>query len=154
FHLLGALALPAAVLIAIHGLLREARRAEMLVTVLATAAVAALAAWAARGLYADASPLGQLASGVTRVLRQPRDMQAAVLFTWRHAGDLWSHVVQMGPLSLVVAAALATALPSRAWLATPAGRFLGVAALTLYAPAFLIGEGNLGAARNWDLFAA
>ena len=154
FHLLGALALPAAALLVIQGLNRAERRVEMLATVAATVAAGALAAWAARGIYAEGSPLAQLASGVTRVLRQPRDMQAAVFFTWRHAGDLWSHVVQMGPLSLVVTALLVSALPSRAWLGTPAGRFLGVAAVTLYAPALLVGEGNLGAARNWDLFAA
>src|SRR5262249_36767093 len=39
-------------------------------------------------------------------------------------------------------------------LATASGRFLGLAAITMYAPALLTGPGNLGAARNWDLFAA
>jgi Flp pilus assembly protein TadD len=48
---------------------------------------------------------------------------------------------------------LALVLPSRAWLRTPGGRFALVTALAGYAPALIAGEGNLGAARNWDLFA-
>ena len=154
FHLLGALALPAAGLLAAHGLARRERRVEMLVTLAAFAATAAAIAWLARGLYPGGSPFAQLAAGVAKVLRQPRDMQAAVFFSGRHVADAWSHVAQMGPLSLAAVLLLAAGFPMRDTLASPSGRFLAVAAVTLYAPALLTGAGNLGAARNWDLFAA
>lgn len=154
FHLLGALALPAALLLVAHGLAQRDRRAEMLGTLAALALVTGAAAWVARGLYPGGSPFAQLATGVIRVLRQPRDMQAGVFFSARHLADAWSHVVQMGPLSLAAVAALVAVRPMRDAFASASGRFLGVAALTLYAPALLTGAGNLGAARNWDLFAA
>ena len=154
FHLLGALALPAAAFLALHGLSRRERRMEMLATLAGTAALVAVAAWTARGLYDAPSAFAPLAGGVTRVLFQPRDMQPEAIFSARRLADLWSHIVQMGPLSLVATTLLAACLPVRAVLATASGRFLGLAALTLYAPALLVGEGNLGAALNWDLFAA
>ena len=80
-------------------------------------------------------------------------MQVASLFSWRRAGDVWSHIVQMGPLSLVpvVLLVLVLGLPQR--LRGARGVFLLLAALGCYGPALLTGEGNLGAARNWDLFA-
>ena len=155
FHLLGALALPAAAVLVVHGLARRERRAEMLATLAVLAVVAAATAWAARGLYPGGSPFAQLAAGVLKVLRQPRDMQAGVFFSARHLADAWSHVVQMGPLSLVAVALLAGAVrPMRDALAGAGGRFLALAGVTMYAPALLTGAGNLGAARNWDLFAA
>jgi tetratricopeptide (TPR) repeat protein len=154
FHLLGALALPAAVLLVAHGLARRERRVEMLGTLAGFAAVAIAIAWLARGLYPGGSPFEQLAAGVGKILRQPRDMQASVFFSPRHLADAWSHVVQMGPLSLVAVLLLAAARPVRDALASPGARFLGIAAIVLYAPALLTGPGNLGAARNWDLFAA
>lgn len=154
FHLLGALALPAAAFLALHGLRRPERRGEMLATLAAAAVVVAALAWATRGLFAGASSFQPLAAGVNRVLLQPHDMRASAIFTLRRVADVWSHIVQMGPLSLVTVLLLAIALPTRAVLATASGKFLALAALTLYAPALLLGEGNLGAARNWDLFAA
>jgi tetratricopeptide (TPR) repeat protein len=154
FHLLGALALPAAAWLAAHGLARRERRTEMLWTLAAFAVVVSGVAWAARGLYPSGSPLMQLSAGVIKVLRQPRDMQASVFFSAAHLADAWSHIVQMGPLSLAVVALLAAARPLREQLASRSGRFLAIAAVTLYAPALLTGPGNLGAARNWDLFAA
>jgi tetratricopeptide (TPR) repeat protein len=126
----------------------------MLLTLAGFAALAAGVAWAVRGLYPDGSPFAQLAAGVLKVLRQPRDMQPGVFFSARHLADAWSHVVQMGPLSLVAVLLLVAARPLRAVLAGPGGRFLAIAAVTMYAPALLTGAGNLGAARNWDLFAA
>jgi tetratricopeptide (TPR) repeat protein len=141
-------------LLVAHGLARRERRAEMVLASVGALAVAAAAAWSVRELYPGGSPFAQLWDGVLRVMRQPRDMQAGVFFSGRHLADAWSHVVQMGPLSLAVTAVLVAALPSRAVLATPSGWFVGLAAITLYAPALLTGEGNLGAARNWDLFAA
>jgi Flp pilus assembly protein TadD len=154
FHLLGALALPAALLLAAEGLARRERSAGMLAAIAAAALVAGAIAWAVRGLYPGGSPFAQLASGVMKVLQQPHDMQAGVFFSLRHLADAWSHVVQMGPLSLVAVAVLVAVPPLRDALRTASGRFLALAALTLYAPALLIGAGNLGAARNWDLFAA
>ncbi|HXJ69510.1 MAG TPA: tetratricopeptide repeat protein [Verrucomicrobiae bacterium] len=154
FHLLGALAFPAALLLVVHGLARRERRAEMLATLAGLVIVAGAAAWMVRGLYPGGSPFAQLSAGVVKVLRQPRDMQAGVFFSARHLADAWSHSVQMGPLSLVSVAALVAVRPIRDALGTASGRFLALAALTLYAPALLTGAGNLGAARNWDLFAA
>src|SRR5262245_5477450 len=154
FHLVGALALPAAAFLALQGLRLPGRRLDMLATLAGTAVLVAVVAWAARGLYDAPSAFAPLAGGVTRVLFQPRDMQPEAIFSARRFADLWSHIVQMGPLSLVATALLAACLPARAVLATASGRFLALAALTLYAPALLLGEGNLGAARNWDLFAA
>ena len=154
FHLLGALALPAAALLAWHGLTRHDRRREMLATLAGLALATAAVTWAVRGLYPGASPFARLADGVMKVVQQPRDMQAGVFFSARHLADAWSHVVQMGPLSLVAAVLLVGARPLRGTLAGASGRFLAVAAITLYAPALLTGAGNLGAARNWDLFAA
>src|SRR5262249_54980674 len=151
---LGALALPAAALLAVHGLADRTRRAEMLWTLGALAGVTATVAWAARGLYPGGSPLSQLVDGVMKVLRQPRDMQASAFFSPPHLADAWSHIVQMGPLSLVAVLLLAAARPVRDALGSPSGRFLAITAVTLYAPALLTGPGNLGAARNWDLFAA
>jgi tetratricopeptide (TPR) repeat protein len=154
FHLLGALALPAAALLVAHGLRRPGKRAEMLITLAGAIALGAAAAWLARGLYAGGSPFAAFETGVRNVLQQPRDMQASAIFTLRRLADVWSHVVQVGPLSLVAALLLAVLLPVREVLRRPSGRFLALAAITLYAPALLLGEGNLGAARNWDLFAA
>src|SRR5580765_5079005 len=51
FHLLGALALPAALLLVAHGLAHRERRVEMLWTLAALAVVVTAAAWAVRGLY-------------------------------------------------------------------------------------------------------
>src|SRR5215471_16639995 len=154
FHLLGALALPAALVLVAHGLWRRERRAGMLVTLAGLVLVAGTIAWVVRGLYPGGSPFAQLAAGVMKILRQPRDMQAGVFFSTRHLADAWSHVVQMGPLSLVAVLLLVAVSPLRDTLVSPGGRFRGLGAVTLYAPAFLIGAGNLGAARNWDLFAA
>jgi len=154
FHLLGALALPAAAVLAVHGLARRERRVEMLLTLVALVAAAGAIAWAARGLYAGGSPFAPLANGVLKIVQQPRDMQAGVFFSARHLADAWSHIVQMGPLSLVAVVLLVAARALRATLVGASGRFLGLAAITLYAPALLTGAGNLGAARNWDLFAA
>jgi hypothetical protein len=154
FHLLGALALPAAAVLVWHGLTRHDRRREMLATLAVLALATAAVSWAVRGLYPGASPFAQLADGVMKVVQQPRDMQAGVFFSARHLADAWSHVVQMGPLSLVAVVLLVVARPLRGTLAGASGRFLAVAAITLYAPALLTGAGNLGAARNWDLFAA
>jgi tetratricopeptide (TPR) repeat protein len=154
FHLLGALALPSALLLAAHGLARRERRVEMLGALAGLVLVAGAIAWAVRGLYPGGSPFAQLASGVMRVLAQPRDMQAGVFLSARHLADVWGHVVQMGPLSIVAVAALVALRPMRDALASPSGRFLALAAVTLYGPVLLIGAGNLGAARNWDLFAA
>jgi tetratricopeptide (TPR) repeat protein len=150
---LGALlALPALVL-AVHGLAARERRGAMLATLAATLAAGVLAGSLARGLYAGGSPWGQLADGIQRVLTQPRDMQAASLFSWRRAGDVWSHIVQMGPLSIVPVALLTLVLGVPQRLRGVRGAFLLLAALGCYGPALLTGEGNLGAARNWDLFA-
>ena len=154
FHLLGALALPAAALLVAHGLTHRERRREMLVTLAVAAAVALSIAWIVRGLYPGGSPFAQLWAGVLKVVQQPRDMQPGVFLSARHLADAWSHVVQMGPLSLVAVILLVVARPMRETLASASGRFLGAAAITLYAPALLTGPGNLGAARNWDLFAA
>lgn len=154
FHLLGALMLPAALYLVGHGLQRPGKRAGMLATLAGTLLLGATAAWLARGLYAGGSPFAAFETAVRNVLQQPRDMQASAIFTTRRLADVWSHIVQMGPLSLVAATLLAPALPFGAVLRTAGGRFLALAALTLYAPALLLGEGNLGAARNWDLFAA
>jgi len=154
FHLLGALALPAALVLVAHGLSSRGRRVEMLVALAGLVIVAAAIAWVVRGLYPGGSPFAQLVSGVMKILEQPHDMQAGVFFSTRHLADAWSHVVQMGPLSLVAVMLLVAARPLRETLATASGRFLGIAAVTLYAPALLTGPGNLGAARNWDLFAA
>jgi len=153
FHLLGALlALPALVLV-VHGLASRERRGSMLATLAATLAAAALASWLVRDFYAGGSPLVQLADGVQRVLTQPLDMQVTSVLSWRRAGDVWSHIVQMGPLSLVPVALLALVLGVPHGLRDVRGVFLVVAALGCYGPALLTGEGNLGAARNWDLFA-
>jgi tetratricopeptide (TPR) repeat protein len=154
FHLLGALALPATAVLVAHGLARRDRRSEMLVTLAVATLATAAVIWAVHGLYPGGSPLAQLSDGVMKVVSQPRDMQAGVFFSARHLADAWSHVVQMGPLSLVAVLLLVAAHPLRGTLAHASGRFLGIAAITLYAPALLTGAGNLGAARNWDLFAA
>jgi tetratricopeptide (TPR) repeat protein len=154
FHLIGALALPAALSLIWHGLRRPERRTGMLVTLAIATALVAGIAWAARGLYGGAPAFATLVQGVQNVLFQPRDMRAESVFTLRRLADLWSHVVQMGPLSLVVTALLAAILPFGRVTQSASGRFLALAAITLYAPALLVGEGNLGAARNWDLFAA
>src|SRR5204862_6555869 len=130
------------------------RRAEMLWTLAALVVVTTAVAWAVRGLYPGGSPFAQLAAGVMKVLRQPRDMQAGVFFSARHLADARSHVVQMGPLSLVTVLLLVSVRPMRVALACASGRVLGLATLTLYAPALLSGAANLGAARNGDPFAA
>jgi Flp pilus assembly protein TadD len=91
---------------------------------------------------------------VRKVLENPRDMQAGAFFSPHHAGSAWSHLMLVGPLSLPVVAALCALLPCASLLRRPAGAFLAAGALALYGPMFLTGEGNLGAARNWDLFAA
>ncbi len=153
-HLLGALSLPPALLLVAYGLARRARRAEMAWTLAGAVLLVAGAAWAVRGLYPSGDAFGQLGDGILKVLRQPRDMQPGVFFAWRHVADAWSHAVQMGPLSLACVSLMALLLARRGWLVSPGGRFLVVAAITGYAPSLLTGEGNLGAARNWDLFAA
>ena len=153
FHLLGALLTVPALVLVVHGLAARERRGAMLATLAATLAAGVLAASLARGLYAGGSPWTQLLDGTLRVLTQPRDMQVAALFSWRRAGDVWSHIVQMGPLSLVPVALLALVLGLPQRLRGVRGVFLLLAALGCYGPALLTGEGNLGAARNWDLFA-
>ena len=108
FHLIGALALPASLYLVFQGLNRRERRQEMLVMLAATFVLVGVIAWAARGLYAGSSPFTALANGVVKVLFQPRDMQVASVFTFRRLADVWSHIVQMGPLSFVTTVLLAT----------------------------------------------
>src|SRR5262245_50916659 len=82
FHLLAALALPAAAWLGVQGLARRERRTEMLVTLGVLALVVGSLAWAVRGLYGGGSPFTQLAAGVLKVLQQPRDMQVSVFFSF------------------------------------------------------------------------
>lgn len=153
FHLLGALLVIPALVLVVHGLGARERRGAMLATLAATIVAGVLAAWAVRDLYAGGTPLSQLADGVRRVLTQPLDMKVTAVFSWRRVGDVWSHIVQMGPLSLVPVALLALVLGVPRSLRGVRGAFVLLAALGCYGPALLTGEGNLGAARNWDLFA-
>ena len=152
-HLLGGLAVVPALVLVVHGIRSRTRRDAMVWTVLGFLATALLAGALVQHWYPSGSPFRQFADGVTRVLTQPNDMRREVLWSWRRAADLWSHSVQMGPLSwgTVTVLALLLAPPWRRWGAR--GIFLLAAAVACYGPLFLTGEGNLGAARNWDLFA-
>jgi tetratricopeptide (TPR) repeat protein len=153
FHILGGLvAIPAAVLIAAG--LRETRRRWATVGALVGAvALLGIGAFAVRGLYGDhRSPLDGVISGAARVLGNAADMQTRTQFSTRHWANVWSEYNLLGPLSivwLVIVAALLKA-PIRGRI----GVFLLLGAATLLMPSLLTGEGNLGAARNWDLFAA
>jgi len=152
-HLLGALLVPPAIYLAVVGLRRPEARRPTLLTLAGTAALALGVAVGVRGLYGGEWPWMQLWNGVLKVLEQPHDMTAGAFFSARHAGDAWSHMVQMGPLSLAAVATIAALLPSRDFFAGDTGRFAAIAAIACYGPALLTGQGNLGAARNWDLFA-
>lgn len=154
FHLLAALALAPAALMVAMGAARRETRGRTLAAVAGVTALAVAAAWAARGAYEGSSPLARLWDGVLKVVQQPRDMTAESFFSLRHLVDAWSHMVQMGPLAWPLVAVLLAALATREWLRRPSAVFALVAALAMYGPAWLTGEGNLGAARNWDLFAA
>lgn len=153
FHVLGALlVVPALALVAV-GLARgETRRAALLGAVVA-AGVLGAAVFLARGAFGAEPPWVRLEAVTRQVLTQPRDMTAASFFSWRHLRDAWSHIVQMGPFSLALVAAFVALDPPRRFLSSAPGRVLALAAIALYGPFFLTGEGNLGAARNWDLFA-
>src|SRR2546426_10109659 len=81
-------------------------------------------------------------------------MRPELLFSRGHAADLWSELMLLGPLSVPLLGALLATLPSGKMVRTPRGVFLLAATAAFFAPLPLIGAGNLGAARNWDLFSA
>jgi tetratricopeptide (TPR) repeat protein len=154
FHILGGLtAVPAAVLVAC-GWRDRARRPGVIAAVAIALALLLAASLAAAGLYAGESPLARLAGGFQKVVANREDFQAARLLSWRHAANLWSELWLLGPLSVPLLAALLVLLPGARFARGARGAFLLAGTAAYLAPALLTGEGNLGAARNWDLHAA
>lgn len=153
-HILGGLTIvPAALLIA-FGLKDLRRRTATAIAALAALIVLALGAKLAAGLYAtNRSPLDGLLSGAARVLGNTKDMRPSVLLSARHWANVWSQFNLVGPLSLVWIV-LVTAVLGWRGLKSPTTLFFLAGTAALLGPYLLIGEGNLGAARNWDLFAA
>ena len=151
-HVLGGmLLLPIAGMLAI-GLSRPGKRRAAVVATGVLLAAAVLGSLAVRGLYVNGGPFVQLLSAPVRVLTNPRDAHAAVWLSSRQVANVWSHLQLMGPLGLVALAVSVPLLARRR--GPPSHAFLAWSALLLYGPIVLVGEGNLGAARNWDLFAA
>jgi tetratricopeptide (TPR) repeat protein len=153
-HILGGLTLlPAAVLIA-YGLANRERRRETVFAVIGALLVAAIASRAAAGLYVPngRTPLDGVISGAARVFGNARDMQASELFSWRHWRNAWSQWNLVGPLTVVWLGLVALLLGRGA--RSPVGWFFLAGSAALLGPSVITGEGNLGAARNWDLFAA
>ena len=154
FHILGGLTVvPAAVLVAC-GWRDRGRRPGVLASAAVAAALLAAASLAAAGLYAGESPLARLVGGFQKVVTNQQDFQAARLLSLRHLANVWSVLWLVGPLSVPLLAALLVVLPGARFARGPRGVFLLTGAAAYLAPALLTGEGNLGAARNWDLYAA
>jgi tetratricopeptide repeat protein len=153
-HILGGLTVvPAAVLVAV-GLADRQRRGPTAIAVAGTALVLCGGALLAGGLYAsNRSPLDGIISGAARVFGNTGDMRPRVLLSSLHWENLWSQFNLVGPLSVAWAALVAVSLGWRA-IRTPTGLFFLAGIAALLGPCLLTGEGNLGAARNWDLFAA
>jgi Flp pilus assembly protein TadD len=155
FHLIGGLTVvPAAILVARRA--REPRgRRELALTLLAFAVAGLLAAWIlAQRLGAD-SPFSRFPALARAVLTDARAITPSFLFSPRHLRDVWSEFVLLGPLSAPLVALLVGGLAGR----LPAGRTAALAfavagSVAFVVPSLLTGDGNLGPARNWDLFAA
>lgn len=154
FHILGGLSLvPAAVLIAV-GLRDRTRRAPTLAALGIALAVTALAGILVARLYSGESPWARFVGGALKVIGNPTDMRAGHFFSARHLADIWSELTLLGPLSLLAVLTLLAILGSSAFVRRATGVFLLAGCFALLGPAWLTGAGNLGAARNWDLFAA
>ena len=153
-HILGGLTIvPAAVLISV-GLADPRRRLAMAIAVAAAALVLWTGSTIAGGLYAsNRSPLDGILSGAARVFGNAGDMRPSVLLSRLHWANVWSQFNLVGPLSVAWMAVVTAALGWRA-LTTPTALFFFAGITALLGPCLLTGEGNLGAARNWDLFAA
>lgn len=154
FHILGGLAAaPALVLVAV-GLKDRRRRAATLVAASIAVAVLVAGGLAASGLYAGESPFTRFLGGFQKVVTNQQDFRAGRLFSLRHLANVWSEFWLLGPLSVPLLAALLLLLPGARFARGAKGAFLLVGAAAYLAPALITGEGNLGAARNWDLYAA
>ncbi|HKQ59305.1 MAG TPA: tetratricopeptide repeat protein [Candidatus Eisenbacteria bacterium] len=152
-HILGGLTLaPAAVLVA-YGLWRPERRGRTALAVLAAVALLLVASLATAHLYQGRSLLSGILAGATKVLGNS-SLRAPTLLDAHHWANVWSQLELVGPLSLPWLAVVVVVL----WPAG-AGRsattvFLLVGAAALLGPRLVMGEGALGAARDWDIFAA
>jgi hypothetical protein len=150
-HILGGLTVvPAAVLIG-YGLANPRQRIPTAVTAVVAIMVVWVASTAFAGLYpANRAPLDGLTSGASRVFGNTKDMRSSVIFSSRHWANLWSQLNLVGPLSIPWLGLVSAVLGTR----SRTGHFFYIGIAALLGPCLITGEGNLGAARNWDLFAA
>ena len=154
FHVLGGLtAIPLAVLVGI-GLADPARRRRTLVTGAIVAGVGVACAVLLAVRLGGASLFARFAGDVQHVLTNPDGMDPARFFSLTHLRDMWCEWQLLGPLVLPLLPALLVLLPGGRFLRTRTGVFLLAGTLALTLPSFVTGQGNLGPARNWDLFAA
>lgn len=154
FHILGGLAaVPALVLVAV-GLRDPRRRAGTLVAVTVTLALLVAGSLASSGLYSGESPLSRFLGGFQKVFANRQDFQLERLVSWRQLGNVWSVFLLVGPLSVPLLGALLAILRAAAFARRATGAFLLTGSAVYALPVLLTGEGNLGAARNWDLHAA
>ena len=154
FHILGGLVLIPAIALLVQGVREPSRRRSTLVAFGVAGVVLLLGTWAAAPLYGLESPLSRLVSGAYKVLANPTDAHAGTILSLRNQADVWSELMLLGPLSLPLLGALALVLPGARMARSGKGAFLLLGAAVFLAPAFVTGPGNLGWARNWDLYAA
>jgi Tfp pilus assembly protein PilF len=153
-HILGALTLVPALVLVVHGLKTPAQHKRTAAALAIVVSAVAIAAFAAAPLYDGDNPFHRVWGGVFKILANPTDTRADHLLTARRATDVWSVLALLGPLAAPLVVALILALPTGLRGGAPPALFLGTGAAAYLVPTVLAGEGNLGAARNWDLWAA
>ncbi len=90
----------------------------------------------------------------TKVLSPTGSLKMEGWLSARHWANVWSQFNLVGPLSLPWLAAVLVVLAATGRARDVRIAFLLVGTVALLAPRFVIGEGALGAARDWDIFAA
>jgi tetratricopeptide (TPR) repeat protein len=157
FHVLGGLLLVPLGFLLVRSVARRApgRRMAFVAVGLGVLAAALLAWGLLAGRLGVHDPLARVAGRIGAVLTDAGTMTPSFLLSPGHLRDVWSELVLLGPLSAPLLVALLLLLPTgRRFAGSATGTYLLIGGLVFLVPVLLTGEGNLGPARNWDLFAA
>ena len=153
-HILGGVTLaPAAVLVA-YGLWRPGQRARTAAAALTALGLLLIASAATAHLYPQGRSLvSGILSGATKILGNS-SLRAPSLLDAHHWANVWSQLQLVGPLSLPWLGVVVIGVWSAGAVRTAKAAFLLIGAAALLGPRLLMGEGALGTARDWDIFAA